>query len=168
VDHRPPAPTRSLYDAQDPTNRKPLFVEFAEHVPQHIRQTVEAARSRIDRLRALPSGWDGRQAQQVTDDASRAAILVVAGVAVAGLTAQIFPVPEGGLQVEWHYHDWDLEIEVSDTGELTIFACDEAGQVSFDSDAADVYDRAPLMKARGFLQHALDLHPRTASGVAWR
>jgi hypothetical protein len=123
---------------------------------------------RINRLRALPPGWDGKHAQQVTDEASVTGVLVVASVTTPNLTAQIFPLPDGGLQAEWHYHDWDLEIEISDNGELSVYASDDAGQVTLDIGAADVYEPAPLAHARQFLQDALHLYPRPAQGAAWR
>jgi len=70
--------------------------------------------------------------------------------------------------VEWHYHEWDLEIEIDADGGLYIYASDDTGQVNLDIEVADAYDTAPLAKARHFLREALDLHPRPTLGMVLR
>lgn len=93
------------------------FLEFSE--PQEA----------VDALRHLAAGWDGWRAQPLTEAAVVAA-LTIAFRLVDGhhLLPQIFPLPDGGLQLEWHVFGTDVEIEVDGSGSPFGFATDATGR----------------------------------------
>lgn len=92
----------------------------------------------LDAVTALlgpAEGWDGRRAHPVTQEAAMAA-LEIAGRLVAGhhLLPEIFPLPDGGLQLEWHVFGAGVEIEVDGAGAPFGVATDAAGQALWERD----------------------------------
>ncbi len=83
----------------------------------------------VNSLRGLGEGWDGRHALPVTEAAAMAALAIAVRL-VDGhhLLPQIFPLPDGGLQLEWHVFNADVEIEVDGSGAPFGVATDAAGQ----------------------------------------
>ena len=83
----------------------------------------------VNALRGLAEGWDGRHAQPVTGAAVVAA-LTIASRLVDGhsLEPQIYTLPDGGLQLEWHVLGTDVEIEVDGSGAPFGAATDAAGR----------------------------------------
>jgi hypothetical protein len=75
------------------------------------------AQFELQALVDLPDRWDGRRAQQVAPRAVEAVIEVLADV-MADVTVlpQYFPLPDGGIQVEWHAGEHDVEIEFDSEG----------------------------------------------------
>ncbi|MDX3528048.1 hypothetical protein P1P75_16795 [Streptomyces sp. ID05-39B] len=78
---------------------------------------LRAAVDKINNLLALPEGWDGFRAGRVTVDAAIAMLHALLAVMDRGsLPPQFFPLPDGGLQAEWHVSGSSIEIEVSGDG----------------------------------------------------
>lgn len=88
---------------------RPAFVVYLEH--------------QLNQLGLLRRGWDGAGAAVVTDRA-----LVEAGTILASvvgertLLPQIFPLVDGGVQIEWHAGGDNVEVEVQGDGSIAIFA----------------------------------------------
>lgn len=77
----------------------------------------------LNQLLALPEAWDGRRAQRVTPEAVEGVVTVLAIVMTdTSATPQLFPLADGGLQVEWHVAHNDIEIEVDAAGEAHVLA----------------------------------------------
>ncbi len=145
--------TRSLYEAQKPAARRVLRVVFAPDFPTDRQAMVNLAMDQINELRLLTDGWNGHRAREITEVAAEGAVLA-ASVVVVGRHArpQVFPLPSGGLQVEWHYAGCDLEIEVESDGSLHVLAVGAGEQVVIDAEADDVYGGASdLLRAHAFL-----------------
>lgn len=89
----------------------------------------------VNALLGLAEGWDGRRALPVTEAATEAALAIAVRL-VDGhhLLPQIFPLPDGGLQLEWHGFGAGLEIEVDGSGAPCGVATDAAGQALWERD----------------------------------
>ena len=97
-------------------------------LPERLRD-VAWILDTVNSLLGLAEGWDGRHALAVTEAAAMAA-LVIAVRLVDGhhLVPQIVPLPDGGLQLEWHVFGADVEIEVDGSGAPLGVVTDGAGQ----------------------------------------
>ncbi|MFI6282096.1 hypothetical protein [Streptomyces sp. NPDC050988] len=72
---------------------------------------------KINKLLALPKGWDGHRAEPVTIEAGIAMLSVLFSVMERrSLQPQLFPLASGGIQVEWHVSGSSIEIEVAADG----------------------------------------------------
>ena len=81
---------------------------------------------RLERLLALGSGWDGADARRLDPDALTTAARVIAAGISAGLPEpELFPVPDGGVQVEWRAGPVELELEIEPGQEAVVFVCDD-------------------------------------------
>jgi hypothetical protein len=157
----PPLPTdrasqpvaRSLYEARKPAARRVLRVVFGPDIPAERQAMVNLAVDQVNELRLLTDGWNGHHAREITEAAAEGAVLAASVVAVGhGARPQVFPLPGGGLQVEWHYAGRDLEIEVESDGSLHVLAVDTEERVVIDAEADDVYGGASdLLRAHAFL-----------------
>lgn len=109
---------------------------LASHVQQHMNALLR-----------LGPGWDGHRALPLTEDAVQAAITVVFAVADdLSVPPQLFPLPDGGIQLEWHAGQ-SVEIEVDRDGQPHVFATDAAGAVVINSSLV-MGDRVALMSVR--------------------
>lgn len=84
----------------------------------------------LTRLGQLHPGWDGRQAKPITQQAAYAAVGVVLTLMLDGQSEfpQFFPLPDGGIQVEW-YADDQVEIAIDGRGEAHVLATAANGDV---------------------------------------
>lgn len=106
----------------------------------------------LNRLFALPAGWDGPSAEEVTVEAVREAASVLAAVASEAVSApQFFPLRDGGIQAEWHIGGNDIEIEVNGAGEAYVFAARSDGQTIADGEVGTNRDASPLRAVAVFL-----------------
>ena len=88
------------------------------------RAEAEAA---LRRIAQLAPGWDSYHSLAIDP-----AILDAAGVLLASLMREvpsdlapfICPTPRGGIQLEWHCHEVDVEIDISTLDEVAFtFVC---------------------------------------------
>jgi catechol 2,3-dioxygenase-like lactoylglutathione lyase family enzyme len=106
----------------------------------------------LSRLFALPAGWDGPSAEEVTVEAITEAVSVLAAVAGEAAPApQFFPLRDGGIQVEWHIGGNDIEIEVNGAGQAYVFAARSDGQTVADGEVEANRDASPLRAVAAFL-----------------
>ncbi len=101
----------------------------ATTVPEGLRG-ADAARTvvgqRLSELLALQPNWDGYGAERIDPDALRFANDVLDDVLEWPIPApQIFPVPDGGVQLEWSAGPVELELELEPGGRSAIFICDD-------------------------------------------
>ena len=89
----------------------------------------------LNRLLSLTPGWDGRRALPISETAVRAltAVLVpimdVPPLHVPQEQPDIFPLPDGGLQAEWHAGGEDVEVEVEGDGATYVVVRDASDLV---------------------------------------
>jgi hypothetical protein len=83
----------------------------------------------VGKLLELRPGWDGRRAKSITGRALSSSIHLL--LLVTGNTEQVpqvFPLPDGGLQLEWHA-GVSLEVEIDGDGRTHALVADESGQI---------------------------------------
>jgi hypothetical protein len=89
---------------------------------------AEWMEKRINALLRLPEAWNGRQSRQITFEAAQAAVFAAFAITKdTKLGPQIFPLADGGLQLEWHAAGLDLELEIDAVGEAHVLAVDPNG-----------------------------------------
>ena len=94
----------------------------------------------INGLLRLAPGWDGRRARPLTDEAVGSAIgLLFAVASDLSLPPQLFPLPDGGLQMEWHAGQ-SVEIEVDAVGDAHVLVADESGDILTNEELAPADD----------------------------
>jgi hypothetical protein len=84
----------------------------ADKLPAWLDPLVE----KLNELLGLEPNWDGRGAPRVGKGSVAMAIEVVDKVLWAEVPPQIVPTPVGGLQLEWHHNEIDIEIEIDPLG----------------------------------------------------
>jgi hypothetical protein len=114
-----------------------------------LRRTWLAAHmeQEVNSLLLLPTGWDGYRAHPLTDEAVTSAVEIL--FALAGelsLPPQLFPLPDGGLQMEWHVGQ-SVEIEIDAAGAAHVLVVDDSGEVTLNDDLAPG-DEALLARTR--------------------
>ena len=98
---------------------------------------VPYVQERLSELLRLPGGWDGMRARPLTDVAVTSAVHLLFAIATdETLPPQFFPLPDGGIQMEWHVAGESVEIEIDGLGDGHVSAIDLAGQATFESDLA--------------------------------
>ena len=98
----------------------------ALNMPGWTDQSWTAITERFEELAALEPDWDGYGARP-TD---RGALVLAQRIAesLVGLplpAPRIFPVPDGGVQMEWTAGPVELEFEVEPGAGSAIFVCDD-------------------------------------------
>ena len=118
---------------------RPWFVEYVE--------------AQLNALLQLAEGWDARRGQPVELAAVRGSVAVLAALMdETSAPPQVFPLSDGGLQIEWHIGGNDIEIEVDCDGEVHVLATTTSGETIaegvVDADAGP----ALLASVRDFLR----------------
>jgi hypothetical protein len=86
--------------------------------------------SRINELLTLGPGWDGYHANLITIDAVGTVVDVLAHLSTDLVVPPlVFPLPDGGMQVEWHAGREAVEIEVDAEGDAHLLVTDETGAI---------------------------------------
>jgi hypothetical protein len=98
-----------------------------EPVPDRLAALLNSVARELVRLRELRPGWDGRQAQPITPRALYTTVRVLAAVLdELSEPPQFFPLPDGGIQIEW-YADDEIEIHVDADGKAYVLATTASG-----------------------------------------
>lgn len=105
----------------------------------------------LNRLFALPAGWDGSSSDEVTIQAVQETVAVLAAIVdETSSPPQFFPLHDGGIQVEWHVGGNDIEIEVNGAGVAYVFAARSDGAIVADGEVRRGED-VPLSAIATFL-----------------
>jgi hypothetical protein len=74
---------------------------------------IPTAVGRLEAIAQLEDGWDGRRAPRISRSNIEIALQLLRGVMRKGTPMPEFvPTVRGGLQIEWHVPDIDLELEI--------------------------------------------------------
>ena len=104
----PVAEDRTLHLVRYDAEGRPLAVPPA---------WVSVAQQGLQALLDLPASWDDEGARQVTPVAVRRLVQVLSAVvAEDAVPPHFFPLPDGGVQAEWHADGAVVEIEVDAAG----------------------------------------------------
>lgn len=139
-----------LYGAHGMATRKWVFqgssypsVYFCVQAPSQRAGLVEWAVQELTRLRQLPKAWDGHRARPITQEALYGAAWVLSTVLNEhSRRPQVFPLPDGGIQIEWYADGEEIEIEIDSAGEAHVLAESAKGDTlaegSFDPQSPNV------------------------------
>jgi hypothetical protein len=137
-------PTEYLYQAeQNPGDLRTLSVTYAADYPLARRALIDHALPTLNGLLRLRSGWDGHRAAPISAVAATAALTWLDRLADdVTVPPQIFPLPNGGLQLEWLAAGDGLELELNPRGAVGLLGVDAAGNVIVEADYPDDSDAA--------------------------
>lgn len=89
----------------------------------------------LNRLLELPLGWDGRHAARTTYEAVQTTVDVLPAISdEQSIPPQFFPLPDGGIQVEWHVAGAAIEIEIDGAGEAYAVALNADKKILFEQE----------------------------------
>lgn len=123
-----PTGRERLFLTDPPLSRGELEILGSGPLPAWFRRTVE----QMEELLTFDANWDSYGAEPVSLRAVADAIEVIA--IMAGLTSAripppvVVPTPAGGIQLEWHQNQIDLEIEVNPARNTRVFVADAVSQ----------------------------------------
>jgi hypothetical protein len=124
------------------------------HIGWTFSQTPEATRfnalinlltQQLRRLRLLRAGWDGGSARPVTDEAIYgAAGLLDRILDTESEPPQIFPLTDGGVQIEWYAAGDEIDIDVDSRGIVHVLATKPNGEIVIEG-SADPHQPSQLL-----------------------
>lgn len=114
----------TLTDRDRNGDRSYLRIQFGDYrivLPVIEVQWFMDAVTEMLRLTQLKTAWDGDDARPVTIESLYTATRLLAYVVNKNTPSPyIFPLPDGGIQFEWHTEDIDLEIELSGNSDVIV------------------------------------------------
>ena len=109
-----------------------IAFESAHQVPEWLDRTV----ARLNELGVMHHGWDGAGARPPTQTAGvaalRAVMEIMSALDDAAPVPAIVPMFDGGIQLEWHSHDLDIEITVQPDGNRHVWLSANDGLIEID------------------------------------
>lgn len=132
-----------------PADQVAIHVIVPDPTGRLHRLASTVARQLNDLLHLRP-GWDGRRAHPPTPTAVLRAIEIFTAVSEQALPPQIFPLPDGGVQLEWHAGA-SVEIEVDAEGDAHVLVVDDRDKILLNEDLNPA-DAALLDRIRSELQ----------------
>lgn len=104
---------------------------------------VAEALAMLDRLKRLPTGWDGDAARPVATGVLESVGRFIRSGALDQANAapvQLVPTADGGLQLEWHTKDLDLVLECEPSGAVSYYVSDQLSGEEAEGSIDDVGD----------------------------
>jgi len=129
-------------------DQRQIAVTFPPNYSPAKLDLMNFAVEKLNQLLRLERGWDALGATQVSETASVAAILWLDLLAEDDtFSPQIFPLPNGGVQVEWLAGGESLEIEIGPQNTVGVLGLDAAGNVLVEGDYPDPHGSSELIMA---------------------
>jgi hypothetical protein len=122
---------------------------------------ASAGERQLNDLLRLRPGWDNRRARHLTQAAVLRAVEVFACFGACFgehvLPPQIFPLPDGGVQLEWHlgFFGSSVEIEVDAEGEAHLLVADDSGEIVINKEMS-LSGAVLIARARTILEDLAD------------
>jgi hypothetical protein len=89
---------------------------------------VESVAFELTRVQELSPGWDGRRARSIAPAAIRGTAEILGRILdVDSEPPQVFPLPTGGIQLEWMAAGDEIEIEIDASGVAHVLAQSASG-----------------------------------------
>jgi hypothetical protein len=133
-------PTKFLVqrDAAWRDDQRKIAVTFPPNYGTAKLDLMNFAVGKLNQLLRLEHGWDGLGAAQIAETTAATAIQWLDLLAEDHtFPPQIFPLPTGGVQVEWLAGGESLEIEIGPQNTIGILGLDAAGNVLVEGDYPD-------------------------------
>ncbi|HYN74183.1 MAG TPA: hypothetical protein VES60_16930 [Nakamurella sp.] len=143
-------PTKFLIqrDTASRDDQRQIAVTFPPNYSAAKLDLMNFAVGKLNQLLRLERGWDGLGATQVAETAAGSAIRWLDLLAEEDtFSPQIFPLSNGGAQVEWLAGGESLEIEIGPQGDVGILGLDAAGNVLVEGDYPDPHGSSELIMA---------------------
>jgi hypothetical protein len=84
---------------------------------------ADLAEKQLNEMLSLEPGWDGYRAREVTAAAVEATVQILDRFMNEAVEfPDLFPLGDGGIQIEWHADGVDIEVEVSPEGDAFVLA----------------------------------------------
>ena len=113
--------------------KRQIFIQLGA-AQGNLRWLADHVQTEVNAILALGEGWDGHRAKPITDEAAGSTIsLVFALCDDLSLPPQFFPLPDGGVQIEWHVGGEAVEVEIDGSGDAHALVIDDSGAVIVDS-----------------------------------
>lgn len=133
---QPAPPPPSLESGDDFLHRRPnggvrhVFLEVPGQSRWARPRWIDLVEGELNQLVALPAGWDGRRALPVSSTALESLVGLLS-LLMGDRTAapQLFPLPDGGVQAEWHIGGNSVEVEIDGLGEAHVLADRATGEI---------------------------------------
>jgi|SRR5277367_5257260 len=118
--------------------RAPAQIQPATAFSSPSEQWADLVADRLVRLARLEPGWDGHCASPISRTIIDYVCNLLPRIMALGLPAPfIAPLPFGGLQLEWHRNNWDLEIEIHAPSRLYAYSCEVATGIESEMELRD-------------------------------
>lgn len=117
---------------------RPVSLTDEPEAPAWLMPTVQCL---LDLLQ-LPRNWDGYGAVEIREQIAQKALMVLVEVMDNDAPApSVVPLSDGGIQVEWHRHGHNLEIEFPAREAPSFYYYEGGGQVESEGQVSKSYDR---------------------------
>jgi hypothetical protein len=128
--------TRETLTGHTQSRSRQLVITVKGRPPRWLKPTVEA----LARILCLPPNWNSYNARPVSPDAVISSIELLNQVAAPDTPPpQVVPTNRGGVQLEWHFPDIDLEIKALSPGRFSVSAEDfRTNEVWEDEQSSDL------------------------------
>lgn len=136
-----------------PDARNSNQFDSSAFAPTRCEWTDRAIR-RLTELCHLPVGWDGHHGLPTNRDTAYFAATIVALMMNPRIPMpSILPLSNGGLQIEWHRNQWDVEIEVAGPYHIAVYTNDLTSGVDheFALKSIDVGSLSPVLAKIAFV-----------------
>lgn len=114
--------------------------ETAHRAPDWLDRAV----ARFNELGVMRRGWDGAGARPPTQTAGvaalRAVIEIMSALDAGAPVPAIVPMFDGGIQLEWHSRELDIEISVDPDGNRHVWLSANDGLIEIDEDFRGAVD----------------------------
>lgn len=134
-----PVPKAFVFSTQEKFNR---FVVTASELPEWVKPTISA----ISSIQSLSENWDSYGGKKTSDDLIKLALSVLTQImSVNAPVPAVVPLGDGGLQLEWHRKQQDLEIVFPADTTPTFYYCKKTSGVETEGFATDFLKLATLV-----------------------
>ena len=118
-------------------------VILTNQIPLWVEPTLRA----YSRIQGLTEGWDSYSGKRINRDLIKSSLLILTEVMDASSPVpSVVPLSDGGLQLEWHRKQQDLEIVFSADDTPQFFYQNRATGVEREGFASDVLSLAQLLQ----------------------
>lgn len=108
--------------------------------PEKVPEWVEPVLSKLCEILELQENWDSYGAHSIKVETAIDAIMMLSAIGDNIITPAVFPVCNGGVQLEWHSDGFDCEIEIEASGRVRIALDHSALGIDLDEEFKRVAD----------------------------
>ena len=160
------APSPSALTGNQPGRARCVTIEVPGMPRWNRPWFVQYVEAELNALYALPERWDGHRAQPITVSAIEGAIQVLGALMdQTSPPPQLFPLPDGGIQAEWHVDGNQIEIEIEGTGDAYLLVDRADGSVVAEGAATRDDPDGAVAAAREFLRALASRLARVPAGA---